>query len=264
MLATRQHGPVTEIRLARQIWGRMYKDVCAYHVGATLIDSGPPATAGEIRRWAQTHPVQTVVNTHHHEDHVGGNAALFAALGVEPLAPAAALAALNSPPRIPLYCRVVWGSPRPVQAQALGPVLELDEYCFRVIPTPGHSPDHVCLYEPQRKWLFGGDVFVHERVKYIRRSEDIGLILESLHRLLSLDFDTLFCGHAGVIYEAHAAIERKIAWWTTIRQQVIELHDQGVSLPAIRDQVLGPEGVLTQISRGEFSKLNLVRSLITV
>ena len=28
------------------------------------------------------------------------------------------------------------------------------------IHAPGHSPDHICLFEPERGWLFSGDTYI--------------------------------------------------------------------------------------------------------
>lgn len=38
-----------------------------------------------------------------------------------------------------------------------GEVLSASEFNLQVIWTPGHAPGHVCLYEPVKKILFGGD-----------------------------------------------------------------------------------------------------------
>ena len=38
-----------------------------------------------------------------------------------------------------------------------GDKIEIGDYCLRVIETPGHTPGHLCLYEPDKKILFSGD-----------------------------------------------------------------------------------------------------------
>lgn len=35
---------------------------------------------------------------------------------------------------------------------------------LRIIPTPGHSPGHVCFYEPESKVLFSGDTLFRESI----------------------------------------------------------------------------------------------------
>ena len=60
------------------------------------------------------------------------------------------------------YRRLAWGRRPRLEAGALGPGLRTRELRFDVLETPGHSPDHVCLWEPERGWLFTGDLFLAE------------------------------------------------------------------------------------------------------
>ena len=46
--------------------------------------------------------------------------------------------------------------------------LETPRFRFRVIHTPGHSADHIALYEPNRRWLFSGDLYLAPRLRYLR------------------------------------------------------------------------------------------------
>ncbi len=265
--------PVTRLRMARNVLGRHLHEVSAYRIGDLLIDSGPPPTAGRLADWCrpaiERGELCQVVLTHHHEDHVGGAAAL-AELGLAVEAPAAAVPILAEGLRMPLYRRVVWGAPRRFRASPLGEevVARLgtrpgaDELRFRVIPTPGHAFDHVCLFEPERRWLVSGDLYVHERVKYLRRIESVGLHIESLRRVRALEPDLLICSHAGLVKDAGAAIERKIAWWEGLAEKARELRDRGLEPRAIARALLGREGFFWYISLGDFSKRNLVRDLL--
>ena len=48
---------------------------------------------------------------------------------------------------------------RPLEFNVLreGDSLDVSGYSFRCIETPGHSPGHMCLYEPDKKILISGD-----------------------------------------------------------------------------------------------------------
>jgi len=262
MLQTAARGPITRIHLAKTIFSRPLRTVEAYLVDGLLIESGPPATASEMLRWCRARDVRQVVNTHHHEDHAGGSSALRTALGLPIAAPAQALPILRSAPRLQFYRRLVWGQPADVEAQSLGKVIETPRYRFVVLPTPGHSPDHVCLFEPQEGWLFSGDLFIHERARYLRVDEDAHQILASLRRVLALRPRLLICSHAGFVEDGHTAIERKITYWEDLVEQARTLREEGLSVERIAEALLGPEGLATRVSRGHFSKRNLISSLL--
>jgi glyoxylase-like metal-dependent hydrolase (beta-lactamase superfamily II) len=263
MLKLHDDGPVTRATMARTAFGRPLFTVEGYVVDGWLIDCGPPATSGEIVQLAREWRLLGVVNTHQHEDHAGGDAALHRALGLTPRAPRLTLPILAAPPRLEFYRWLVWGQPAPVPAEALGDGLETEHHCFHVVPTPGHCPDHVCLLEPKEGWLFSGDLYISDRSKYLRAGEDARLTLDSLRRVLTLDFDTLFCSHAGIVTDGKAALRRKVDYWENVQGRARDLRQAGQPLKVIRDQVLGPEGWMTTFTRGHFSKLNLLRSLVS-
>ncbi len=263
MLRTTTHGPITRIHLTRTILGRPIYSVSAYLIDGLLIDCGPPRVAPELIAWCRKHRIQQMVTTHHHEDHSGGAGPLRRALGLPVLAPAAAVQVLASFPRLEPYRWIVWGQPQAVLAQPLAETVETAHHRFRVIPTPGHCPDHICLYEPQQGWLFAGDLFIHEQARYMRADEDLATLVRSLRQVLALGPDLLICSHAGLIDDACGAIERKIIYWETRGMQARILQRSGLSVRAITKRLLGDEGFLTLFSAGHISKINLIRSLLS-
>ncbi|MGD8245409.1 MAG: MBL fold metallo-hydrolase [Anaerolineae bacterium] len=262
MLEATSYGSITRLHLARTLFGRPLRTVEAYLVDGLLIDSGPPATAAEMVAWCRKRDIRQVVNTHHHEDHSGGNRALQRAFGVPITAPAEAVPVLGDFPRLELYRRLVWGQAENVEVLPLGDAVETARYRLEVIPTPGHSPDHVCFFEPGQEWLFSGDLFIHERARYLRADENAYQILASLRRVLRLRPRLLICSHAGFVEDPCAAIERKMAYWRRLAAQARALRDEGRSLREVTDRLLGSEGPASHISRGHFAKINLIRSLL--
>jgi glyoxylase-like metal-dependent hydrolase (beta-lactamase superfamily II) len=257
------HGDLTRLRMARSLFGRPGYEVSAWAFAGLLIDSGPPTSASEIVAWCRAHPeVRQVVLTHHHEDHVGGAAALQEELGLPVYAPSLAVPILAEGLRMPLYRRAIWTMPRRFRAEPLGGWIEGDGCRLRVIPTPGHAMTHVCLFDEERRWLFSGDLYVHEKVRYLRRIEDAQEHLASLRRVLALEPRLLICDHAGILEHAGERLSRKIGFWEDLAGRARELRDQGLSTHEISHRLLGRDGFLAWASLGDFSHRNLIESLL--
>ena len=261
MISVRHHGPLTRIVLARTLAGRPLYRVSVWMFRHTLIDSGPPATARALAGFCRRAGVERVVHTHHHEDHTGGSARLKRELGVEILAPGPTAKILADFDRVPAYRRLVWGRPRPVHATPFRGVLEGDGLRLEAIPTPGHAPDHHCLFDHAHGWLFSGDLFVHPRVRYLRREEDPWLQLEGIERVRALRPRLLLCAHAGLIREPDAALAQRAAFWKRLARDARRLRAAGYSWRRVTRELLGREGAMFLVSLGDFSKRNLVEAL---
>jgi len=71
---------------------------------------------------------------------------------------------------------------------------------LEVISTPGHSPGSICLYWPQHKALFAGDVIFEQGVGRTDLPGGSGeLLKESIRRLSTLDIELLLPGHGNII-----------------------------------------------------------------
>src|SRR5574337_1092048 len=141
--------------MARAIFGKAAYWTGIYFVDGLLVDSGPPNLAREVLRLCRELGVRQCVTSHHHEDHSGNHGLLHEQLRITPLAHAKGVARIADPENRPqLYRRVTWGVPAPARAEAVGEWLETPRFRLRVIPTPGHSEDHIALYEPDRRWLY--------------------------------------------------------------------------------------------------------------
>lgn len=261
MLRIKDHGPVTEVRLTTTLLRRPIYSVSAFLFDGTLIDTGPQRTGAELSAWAEGQAIEQIVNTHDHEDHVGGNAHLP---HLPAYAPDGSLETIRRAPRIPLYRRFTFGQPRPAPVSELPTPLRTRHHTLQVIATPGHASSHVVLFLPEKRWLFSGDLYLMGRARYVRRQDDVGTWLDSLRRILAYDFHVMFCSHAGYVPQARQAIRRKIDFWEEIRTKALRLEAQGLSRSAIRDQLLGKEGFITYWSQGRFAKANLLDQLLAL
>ena len=120
-----------------------------------------------LRNFIEQHGLKPVaaVNTHGHFDHVLGVEWLRRTYGIP--------FALSSKDRFLLDGAETGSTVYGVKVGAMPSVdLDLDEEpeirfgrtSLQVIPTPGHTPGHVSLYEPESKTLFTGDTLFRESI----------------------------------------------------------------------------------------------------
>jgi glyoxylase-like metal-dependent hydrolase (beta-lactamase superfamily II) len=80
-----------------------------------------------------------------------------------------------------------------------GELLEVGDYMFRCILTPGHTPGHMCLYEPKHKILVSGDHILFDIspniVCYHELTNSLKAYMESLEKISRLDVDLVLPGH---------------------------------------------------------------------
>jgi glyoxylase-like metal-dependent hydrolase (beta-lactamase superfamily II) len=84
-----------------------------------------------------------------------------------------------------------------------GDVISMAPYEFKAMITPGHSPGHICLYEPNKKYFFSGDHVLPEvvpNIAYHPQSGDnpLGAYVKSLNTLSELEVRFVFPGHGPV------------------------------------------------------------------
>ena len=268
MLKITEYGDVLRLDLARTILGRGRYWTTAYYVDGLLIDSGCAHTAGELVRALSEKALHRIINTHSHEDHIGGNGPLQRYRGalsihVHPIA----LPVLEDPSGtqpLQFYRRFFWGWPEPSKAESVldGADVNTENHTFMVLYTPGHSPDHLCLYEPKEGWIFSGDLFVGGRDRALRAGYAIGQILASLKMVSELELSTLFPGCAQVRERPKEAIRRKISYLEELGEQVNELYEKGWSVHAIARKLLGGPMWVEIVTMGHFSRQQLVLSFL--
>ncbi len=268
MLKITELGEVRRIDSARSFAGRGYYWTTAYLVGEVLIDTGCRHTAGDLAVFLEGKPLSCIANTHSHEDHIGADGLLQRIRkGVAIRAHPAALRVLEKPRQaqpLQFYRRLFWGWPEAAKAQALqdGEWIEAGEHRFQVMYTPGHSPDHLCLYEAQRGWLFSGDLFVGGRDRALRAGSDVWGIIASLKKAVSLPLTWLYPGCARVRENPAQELHDKIAYLEETGEQVKKLHQQGRPVEAIADRLFGGRMWIETITWGHFTRANLVRSYL--
>lgn len=76
-----------------------------------------------------------------------------------------------------------------------GDVIDFGDRQLTVIHTPGHSPGHICLYEPERGYLFSGDLIYKGCLDAFYPSTNPVDFMRSVHRIRTLHVQKLLPGH---------------------------------------------------------------------
>ncbi|MBR2421025.1 MAG: MBL fold metallo-hydrolase [Oscillospiraceae bacterium] len=73
--------------------------------------------------------------------------------------------------------------------------IDLGGRSLTVLHTPGHSPGHCCFYEPERKYLFSGDLIYSGCLYAFYPSTDPRQFYQSVQKIAPLDIRRIFPGH---------------------------------------------------------------------
>ncbi|MBT2442906.1 MBL fold metallo-hydrolase [Streptomyces sp. ISL-36] len=159
-------------------WQRPFPDANTFLLNGgqpALVDSGFVGHAEETAAWARAHAgaIGLVVNTHWHSDHVGGNALLQAQGAIAAGTPKAEAIGRRDP-----GCCAAEYLDQPVAPYTVdmplddGQVLRLGDTDGEVVRTPGHTPGHLALWQPEERLLMVGDALSDCDVGWVNLAVD--------------------------------------------------------------------------------------------
>jgi len=256
-------GPVNAYELGWSPVGRPMMTVHIYIIGRVMIDTGLHHMRRAACDIARHHRLKAVLLTHYHEDHSGNAAAINEKLNIPVFAHPLTCRKMENPSRIFPYQHLMWGTADPLTPCPVPEVFNENGFSFVPIHAPGHSKDHTVFLEPRQGWLFSGDLYLSDRIKYFRADENIADQIKSLRTVLAYDFDTLFCAHRPEIENGRQCLKRKLDYLENFYGSIAELADQGMAEDRIM-RVLRLKEVLSikLMCFGNVSMKNMVRSAI--
>lgn len=176
---------------------------------AVLIDTGlGVANIKKVTDRLTALPV-LAVTTHVHWDHIGGHR-YFDAIAVHELErdwlsvkfpiplPVVKKNLMCQPCSFPAdfhidRYQIFQGTPQKILHD--GDCLDLGNRTLTVIHTPGHSPGHCCFYEPERSYLYSGDLIYSGCLDAFYPTTDPLLFLQSVRKVQSLEIKRVLPAH---------------------------------------------------------------------
>ena len=114
------------------------------------------------------------------------------------------------------------------------------EVVLRVVHTPGHTPDSLCLHYPPDRALFTADtVLGHGSAVF----EDLGAYMASLRKMIDYcraeggapTYDTVYPGHGPVVSDGLAKIEMYLKHRVEREEQIVQVLER----PAVQEEGKG-------------------------
>jgi len=248
-------GEVTRVRMWTWRTAAVGYDVSAYVVRGVVIDTGFRHVAEHFAGALQSLRPRGIVVTHWHEDHAGNVPELAA--GWPMWMSDYTEQKLRERQQVKLYRHLTWGRPRAL----VHPVQTFDFAPLQAVATPGHSPDHHVVFDPETRDLFSGDLWLGTRVRIMGANENPYEIIDSLTRAIALEPLRMFDAHRGLIDQPDVALRAKRAWLQDTVGEIERLLDAGESERSILRAVLEGEERTALVSQGEYSRRNLVRAV---
>ena len=112
-----------------------------------------------------------------------------------------------------------------------GDMIAVGDYGFRCVETPGHTPGHMCLYEPRQKAFVAGDHILKDITPNIQLWSDDRNPLEeyfaSLDKLNKLDIELVLPGHRSIFRNGKERIKELKQHHQERLEEIISILEKG-------------------------------------
>jgi glyoxylase-like metal-dependent hydrolase (beta-lactamase superfamily II) len=228
-----------------------------------MVDTGLSHMQREVLKISEDHKVKRIFLTHYHEDHSGNARAIRQKLGIKVYGHPMTVEKMARPFRILPYQKLVWGKAAPLDMDPFPDKIDTALGTMVPVYTPGHSKDHTSFFIEDAGILFSGDLYLADRIKYFREDECLGTEIESLKKVLKLEFEVLLCSHFPKMENGRKRIKAKLAFFEDLYGSIIELWKKGIPEKEIFRVLNLKEDHFTRLfCFGNVSMMNGVRSAV--
>ncbi|WEG18821.1 MBL fold metallo-hydrolase [Alkalihalophilus pseudofirmus] len=241
----------------------VHLNVHSFFIDGILIDAGARSLEKHFIPFFKELKIDQAILTHYHEDHSGCASFLQKELSIPIYMNNLMIDSCKKKADYPLYRQLFWGKRRPFTAQPITDSFQSSGALWQVINTPGHAADHLAFLNTETGQLFTGDLYCQEKTKVVLREEHVPDIIASLKRVLTYDFEDVFCSHAGYMREGRDALTRKLEYVLNLEGTILKFHEEGKSVEEINHELFPKTYPITRFSRGEWHSIHIVRSVIS-
>ncbi len=210
-----------------------FKGTNLYVIGegeVAVMDPGPaPGEQLDVLMSAlKGETITHILLTHCHADHSGAADALRERTGAVtcgmPRAPGAPSAGAKGPAGREYLVPVAFDS-----ALAHGDAISGNGWEFQAIHTPGHAPDHLCFFWPERNILFSGDHVMGWNTSVVAPPEGhMGSYLRSLEILMERKEAAYYPAHGAPVHEPQRYVKGLIFHRRWREMEIVEAMRAGV------------------------------------
>jgi glyoxylase-like metal-dependent hydrolase (beta-lactamase superfamily II) len=204
-------------------------------LAAAILEAVRPALAGRQL---------LVINTHADYDHCWGNAVFATPGGVYPapiIGHVRARERLRSVEARESLQQRQHKDSRFANVRLVAPTitftdsLRIDggDLTLELLPTPGHTPDHIAVWIPELRLLLAGDA-AEQPFPYVEQAEALPTLRQSLERLAALNAATVIPCHGGTTDPA--LLTRNLAYFDAVERRVRSALASGLAAPGWRER----------------------------
>lgn len=260
---TYHFGEITAYRMGWSLIGPPMMTTHFFILGKLMVDTAQAHMQKETVEIARRSGIKKIVLTHHHEDHTGNAAAVKDAQNAKVYGHELTIKKMAQRFNIFPYQKYVWGKSTPLAICPLPKKIETRLGEMIPIHTPGHAKDHTSYFIPDAGILFSGDLYLADRIKYFRADEDMGSQIESLKKVLKLNFDILLCSHFPRLENGKMHIRNKLQFLEDLYGNIIQAWEQGCPEKQILQRLgLEEQHFVKYFCFGNVSMMNGIRSAI--